>query len=75
MNDKYHLLLTVCFSPNTNNLLSSSLDKTARIWSTDSSRCLQTLSGHTDDVFSCAYSYNGDTIITASKDNTCTIWR
>ncbi|KAI8437934.1 hypothetical protein MSG28_010606 [Choristoneura fumiferana] len=33
------------------------------------------LSGHQGEIFSCAYSYAGDAIITASKDNTCRIWR
>ena len=27
-----------------------------------------------NDIFSCAFNYSGDTIITASKDNTCKIW-
>jgi len=33
------------------------------------------LDGHEDDIFSCAFNYSGDTIITGSKDNTCRIWR
>lgn len=33
------------------------------------------LDGHDDDIFSCAFNYSGDTIITGSKDNTCRIWR
>lgn len=43
------------------------------------SRChdvlVQVLSGHTDEVFSCAFNYEGDSIITGSKDNTCRIWK
>jgi len=35
----------------------------------------QVLDGHEDDIFSCAFNYSGDTIITGSKDNTCRIWR
>lgn len=66
---------TVCFSPNSQHLLTSSLDRTSKLWSLENGCCIQTLDGHTDDVFSCAFSYNGDTIITASKDNTCMIWR
>ncbi|KAJ9581801.1 hypothetical protein L9F63_003870 [Diploptera punctata] len=64
-----------CFSPAGNQLLTASLDKTARLWNTETGNCTQILEGHLDDVFSCAYSYNGDYIITASKDNTCRIWR
>ena len=33
------------------------------------------LEGHEDEIFSCAFNYEGDTIITGSKDNTCRIWR
>jgi WD40 repeat protein len=33
------------------------------------------LSGHEDEIFSCAFNYEGDTIITGSKDNTCRIWK
>lgn len=67
--------MTVCFSPNSQHLLTSSLDRTSKLWSLENGCCIQTLDSHTDDVFSCAFSYNGDTIITASKDNTCMIWR
>lgn len=28
-----------------------------------------------DEIFSCAFNYEGDTIITGSKDNTCRIWK
>ena len=33
------------------------------------------LEGHTDEIFSAAFNYEGDTIITGSKDNTCRIWK
>jgi dynein assembly factor with WDR repeat domains 1 len=36
---------------------------------------MQTLEGHEDEIFSCAFNYEGDTIITGSKDNTCRIWK
>jgi dynein assembly factor with WDR repeat domains 1 len=32
------------------------------------------LSGHTDEVFCSAFNYEGDRILTGSKDNTCRIW-
>jgi len=35
----------------------------------------QVLEGHTDEIFSAAFNYDGDTIITGSKDNTCRIWK
>lgn len=33
------------------------------------------MEGHTDEIFSCAFNYEGDTIITGSKDNTCKVWK
>ena len=36
---------------------------------------VQILEGHTDEIFSAAFNYDGDTIITGSKDNTCRIWK
>lgn len=35
----------------------------------------QVLQGHTDEIFSCAFNYEGDYIITGSKDNTCRLWK
>ena len=56
-------------------ILTASSDKSARLWDADSGDCLQILEGHTDEIFSCAFNYEGDTIITGSKDNTCRIWK
>lgn len=36
---------------------------------------LQVLEGHGDEVFSSAFNYEGDIILTGSKDNTCRLWR
>ena len=56
-------------------LLLGSSDATCRLWDVDTGECRQILEGHTDEIFSCAFNYDGDTIITASKDNTCMIWK
>jgi len=55
-------------------VLTVSADQTARLWSSETGDQLQVLEGHEDEIFSCAFNYKGDTIITASKDNTCKIW-
>ncbi len=55
--------------------MSGSSDKTVKIWDVENGSCRQTLVGHNEDIFSCAFNYDGDTIITASKDNTCKIWK
>lgn len=65
----------VSFSPTTGKyLLTSSQDKTARLWEVRSGNCVQILDGHTDEVFSSIFSYCGKKVITASKDNTSIIW-
>ena len=35
---------------------------------------LKVLEGHKDEIFSCAFNYEGSAIITGSKDNSCRIW-
>lgn len=45
------------------------------LWSAETGQELQSLEGHEDEIFSCAFNYEGDTIITGSKDNTCRIWK
>ena len=55
-------------------MLRGSSDATRRIWEVETGECKQVLDGHKEDIFSCAFNYDGSTIITASKDNTCKIW-
>ena len=43
-------------------VLAGSLDKTAKIWSTASGECLQTLSGHTGSVLSAVFAADGATV-------------
>ncbi len=50
-------------------------DRSCRLWSADTGAELQKLEGHDDEIFSCSFNYEGDTIITGSKDNTCRIWK
>lgn len=45
-------------------MLTASSDKTARLWDPETGRCKQILEGHTDEIFSCAFNYEGNTIIT-----------
>uniref|UniRef100_A0A8D1K9R8 Dynein assembly factor with WD repeats 1 n=1 Tax=Sus scrofa TaxID=9823 RepID=A0A8D1K9R8_PIG len=57
-------LSIISFNPQGNRLLTGSADKTARIWDAQTGQCLQVLEGHTDEIFSCAFNYKGDIIIT-----------
>lgn len=40
-------------------MITASSDKTCKLWAVDSGECLQTLEGHTDEIFSCAFNYEG----------------
>jgi dynein assembly factor with WDR repeat domains 1 len=42
-------------------------DKTARIWDPLTGECKQIIEGHTDEIFSCAFNYEGNTIITGMR--------
>lgn len=55
--------------------MTASADATARLWLVESGLCSQVLAGHEGEVFSCTFNYSGDIILTASKDNTCRLWR
>ncbi|POI35468.1 hypothetical protein CIB84_000781 [Bambusicola thoracicus] len=69
-------IMDVCFdyagqriataSADGNRILTASSDKTARLWDAATGHCLQTLEGHTDEIFSCAFNYKGNIIITGS---------
>jgi len=48
-------------------VLTASIDKTARLWEPETGQCKQVLDGHTDEIFCCAFNYDGNTIITGRK--------
>lgn len=56
-------------------MLTASQDCSSMFWNTDTGECVQELKGHMGHVFSAEISYFGDMILTASKDNTCSVWR
>ena len=49
------------------------MDKTIKIWDTDTGSLIKTLTGHTDRVFSLAVLPNGF-LASGSHDNTIKIW-
>lgn len=63
------------FNPQGTKILTAGYDQVGRLWDSETGELLQQLEGHTDEIFSCSFNYEGDTIITGSKDNTCGIWR
>ena len=55
--------------------MTGSSDKTVRLWDVENGSCKQILDRHSEEIFSCAFNYEGDTIITSSKDKKCVIYK
>jgi TPR repeat protein len=67
-------VFSAAYSPDGAHIVTSSLDKTARIWDARSGAQLAVLSGHDGSVMSSAYSPDGARIVTASADKAARIW-
>jgi WD40 repeat protein len=67
-------VVRVNFSPDGRRLISSSDDKTARIWDVVSGRELMVLRGHQDAIWSVSFSPDGKRILTGSDDRTARLW-
>jgi hypothetical protein len=55
-------------------IVSASSDKTLRMWDARSDSSKRILKGHSDVVYSCAFSPDGNTIISSSEDTTIRLW-
>ena len=55
-------------------LASGSDDNTIKLWNSQDGRLIRTLTGHTDRVYSVAFSPDGQTIASGSRDNTIKLW-
>ena len=71
-------VLSASYSPDGQFIVTTSEDKTAKVWSAATSgssmKCLGTLEGHGDYVNSASYSPDGQSIVTASFDGTAKVW-
>ncbi|CAG2165116.1 unnamed protein product [Oppiella nova] len=68
-----HVITCLQFNPASNLIVSGSDDNTLKVWSSESGRCLRTLSGHTGGVWSSQLSPH-DIIISGSTDRTLKVW-
>ena len=65
---------SVVFSPDGSLVLTSSSDKTARIWNAQTGEQVKVFQGHDEALLCAAYSADGRRIVTASEDTTARIW-
>ena len=66
-------VFTAFFSPDGKKVVTTSEDKTARIWNLNGD-LLKELKGHNDSVEYAAFSPDGKKVVTTSKDKTARIW-
>jgi len=65
---------SVAFSPNGEQLLTGSMDKTIRVWNANLGSESQILTGHTDGVLSVVFSPDGQRVFSGSLDATAKLW-
>lgn len=71
----YKAWIEICaFSPDRKRILSGAVDKTVRLWDTETGRCLRVFEGHTEVVFSVAWSADGGRALSGSDDGTVRLW-
>lgn len=68
-----HVITCLQFNASSNLIVSGSDDNTLKVWSSESGRCLRTLSGHTGGVWSSQLSPH-NIIISGSTDRTLKVW-
>ncbi|MFY9225675.1 MAG: SUMF1/EgtB/PvdO family nonheme iron enzyme [Blastocatellia bacterium] len=75
LSDQVGTMTTAIFSPDDSLVVTTSRDKTARIWQASTGKELFTLKGHTDTVIFSSFSPDGKFLVTASLDNTARVWK
>jgi WD40 repeat protein len=67
-------LYSIAFAPDSQQLVTASLDKTARLW-TRMGAPIAILEGHQDRIYRAEFSPDGDWILTGSRDRSIRIWK
>jgi WD40 repeat protein len=69
-----HWAIRTIFSPDGRRLVVSGLSATIYVWDLSSGELIQTLTGHTDWVWSIASPIDGSTLVSAGEDRTIRVW-
>lgn len=75
LSEHMEVVYAVAFRPNTHELATGSLDKTARVWNADTGQSLHLIKDHADAVFGVAYSPDGKLLATASGDRSAKLFQ
>jgi eukaryotic-like serine/threonine-protein kinase len=67
-------VISAAYSPDGRQIVTASMDRTARVWDASEGKELLTLRGHRDFVWSVAFAPDGRRIVTASFDHTAKVW-
>lgn len=67
-------ITTVSFNSDGSLFASGSIDRTVRVWDSNTGECLRVLSGHRDSVSSVAFNPKKDYLASASEDGSVRIW-
>lgn len=65
---------SVCFSSDGKYALTSSTDRTAKLWDVRRGRLLHNFEGHTDELFSAVFSTDEKSVVTISRDKSVRRW-
>ena len=65
---------TVSVSADGKRLLTSSADKTLRLWDADTGKCLRDFEGHTERIVGAALSPDGKRVLSGCDDRTVRLW-
>ena len=67
-------MLTAAFSPDGTKVVTTSRDRTARVWDAATGKTLAVLKGHEDEIQGVMFSADGKRVLTWSQDGTARLW-
>jgi WD repeat-containing protein 61 len=62
------------FAPDNNTFISSSSDRTVKVWDMKERVCVHTYSAHTDQVWACRYNEDATRVVSVSDDKNINIY-